>query len=722
MKKSVCKMFPLAVALLLALCGTAVADIVISLDKEHADAGAGEKVELELSAAELVEVRQFEVILTVSPADAFDLEATTFDASAFGYSPGVENLGNGQIKIGAATLNGAVSGSSLLGVLAFTASDLIDPEVDTWITVNSASFGSSSDDQMPLFFTDQEAYDQRLRVAVNKPVFFSSLESIAAPPMENPYSEIGVGKGGDGSDGEIEFAIEFRDHRNNPTKGQVIAWDIANNGQESVYLLSGRGGVEIPNGGRVSLQNVTDAAGQAMIQFDSEGNLKAAATSLDIRVRTTAANSASVVAELEPVDLSTTWVVPGDDQLMFVNQIAFQGVPLADSGAGDVVVGIAGAGEVIAGAGTPIDVVLSADGLRNDVKQVEVILTVSPADAFDLSATTFEGSESFSLSGPNGVEVSGNQVRGGAVVTLVDGVVGSVNGDGVELGTFTLVTSDSFNEETEAEIVVHKVSVGSSSGMRDYLDAESGLLDLRVHLNRPDPVLVATKPENALGNVSLGDVWPVGTASISGDESSQIEYSVHFTNRWGDRDLGADQLIVWDVFNRSIHSVDVPGIGTIPAEGSVYVRNTTDEMGNASLEVDAAAEAFLSIEASTEVQNAAGKELYLAVDFSAAWAAAKQAAAVPLANSLSQNYPNPFNPETTIRYDLSSDAMVSLTVYNIMGQVVRKLVDGESQAAGQYQAVWDGRNERGASVASGMYFYLLHAGDYVAKRKMVLLR
>ena len=112
----------------------------------------------------------------------------------------------------------------------------------------------------------------------------------------------------------------------------------------------------------------------------------------------------------------------------------------------------------------------------------------------------------------------------------------------------------------------------------------------------------------------------------------------------------------------------------------------------------------------------------MAIDFSAAWAAAKPLAALPLANSLNQNYPNPFNPETTIPYALSSDAIVSLTIYNIAGQVVRKLVDGEALAAGQYQALWDGRSESGASVASGMYFYLLHTGDFVAKRKMVLLR
>ena len=737
MKNSVRKMFPLAVALLLALCGAAVAgdneNVVISLDKEHAVAGNDEDVQVTLSAAGLVGVNQFEVTLMVSPPGAFKLDATTFDASGFEYhSPGVELLGDGQIKIGAATLNGPRTGESGLGVLTLRTSDNFldfteDADTQIAITVISAFFGASSDEQEnPLGdydpLNEAQVRELGLRLVVNQPVYSPTLMASIAPPAENPYSEVGDGAVGNGSPGELEFAVEFRDHKEKLTKDQVIAWDISNTGPESVYLLSGEGkrGMEIPAGVRVSLRNVTDEGGKAAIQFDSEGNLKAAATSLGVQVSTIAENSAGEMTELEPVGFNTTWMVPGDDILMFADQVYFQGVPLEDSGLGDVVVGIAGAGEVIAGASTPIPVVLSADGVKNDVKQIEVILTVSPSDAFNLAATTFAGSDNFSLSAPL-VEVSGNQVRGGAVVTLVDGVVGSVNGNGVELGTITLVTSDSFNEETEAEIVVRKVSLGSSSGMRDYLDAESGLLDLRVHLNRPDPVLVAAAPANALGNVSLGDVWPVGSADISDDDSA-IMYSVNFTNRWGDRDLSADQLIVWDVFNRSMHSVDVDGIGTIPAEGSVYVRNTTDADGNASIQVDAAAEAFLSIEASTEIQNAAGKTLNLAVDFSAAWAAAKQLAAVPLANSLSQNYPNPFNPETTIRYDLSSDAIVSLTVYNIMGQVVRKLVDGESLAAGQYQAVWNGRNESGVGVASGMYFYLLHAGDYVAKRKMVLLR
>ena len=724
MKNSVCKMFPLAAALLLALCGAAVAgdnaNVVISLDSgEHADALAGEKVQVALSADGLVGVKQFEVTLTVSPPDAFDLEQTTFEP-AFGYSPGVELLGNGQIKSGAATLNGPVNDKSALGVFILTARET---DTDTWITVSGAAFGPSSDAQDRFSFSDAEAAELELRVAVNRPVFTPSLFKIS-PRDTNPYSAIGQGAVDDDSPGELAFEVVFADHKRRLTKGQIIAWDILNEGPESVYLLSGKGkqGVELPAGVSVSLRNVTDENGNSAIRFDSEGNLKAAPTSLTVRARTTTAMNSAGEAALDTLDFKpTSWEVPGGDQLMFVDQVAFKGVPLEDSVPGDVVVGIAGAGEVIAGPGERIPVVLSADGLV-DAKQVEVTLTVSPPGAFNLAATEFTGSAAFSLEAPT-IEMTEGTVQSGAAVTLVDGEVKSVSGDGVELGTFTLVTSsEEFNEKTEAEIVVHSVSLGSESGTRDYLDAESGLLDLRVHLNRPDPVLVATKPENSLGNVSLGKVWPVGN-SIAGDEPSEIEYTVNFTNHWGARDLSADQLIVWDIFNRSMHSVEVADIGTIPSQGSVYVRNTTDAAGNASIEVDAAAEAFLSIEASTEIQNAAGRTLNLAVDFSAAWAAAAaKLAAVPLANSLSQNYPNPFNPETTIRYDLGSDAIVSLTIYNIAGQVVRKLVDGESLAAGQYQAVWDGRGESGARVASGMYFYLLHAGDYVAKRKMVLLR
>ena len=109
----------------------------------------------------------------------------------------------------------------------------------------------------------------------------------------------------------------------------------------------------------------------------------------------------------------------------------------------------------------------------------------------------------------------------------------------------------------------------------------------------------------------------------------EITYAVNFTNLWGEP--GEGQLILWDVYNRSAESVSVLGIGTIPSHGSAFVRNTTDAAGNSSIEVDAEVVSFLSITASTATENTAGKALDLAIDFSAAWAAAKPLAALPLA-------------------------------------------------------------------------------------------
>ena len=96
--------------------------------------------------------------------------------------------------------------------------------------------------------------------------------------------------------------------------------------------------------------------------------------------------------------------------------------------------------------------------------------------------------------------------------------------------------------------------------------------------------------------------------------------------------------------------------------------------------------------------------------------------ALPTVTALRQNFPNPFNPETTIDFDLSSSETVHLTIYDVTGQVVRTLVDGQPLNAGTYKRVWDGRNSNGMKVASGVYFFQMRAGDFVDKRKMTLLQ
>ncbi len=91
---------------------------------------------------------------------------------------------------------------------------------------------------------------------------------------------------------------------------------------------------------------------------------------------------------------------------------------------------------------------------------------------------------------------------------------------------------------------------------------------------------------------------------------------------------------------------------------------------------------------------------------------------------LSQNYPNPFNPETSIQYTVSrshNDIQASLKIYNILGQKVRTLFN-EPQKAGSYQVSWDGKDDRGNDVSSGIYFYTFTAGDYRNTRKMAFLK
>ncbi len=94
---------------------------------------------------------------------------------------------------------------------------------------------------------------------------------------------------------------------------------------------------------------------------------------------------------------------------------------------------------------------------------------------------------------------------------------------------------------------------------------------------------------------------------------------------------------------------------------------------------------------------------------------------LPKEFSLGQNYPNPFNPTTTISYALPSNAYVKLMVYNVLGQKVKTLVD-EEQAAGYKQVVWNGQNDRGEQVGSGIYFYRIQAGDFTKTAKMSLLK
>jgi flagellar hook assembly protein FlgD len=99
---------------------------------------------------------------------------------------------------------------------------------------------------------------------------------------------------------------------------------------------------------------------------------------------------------------------------------------------------------------------------------------------------------------------------------------------------------------------------------------------------------------------------------------------------------------------------------------------------------------------------------------------------IPEKSALLQNYPNPFNPETWIPFHLKSEASVSIRIFNLSGQLVKTL-DLGNMDAGVYvsrtkAAYWDGKNEAGEEVSSGIYFYTLQAGDFNSTKKMVVRR
>jgi hypothetical protein len=94
---------------------------------------------------------------------------------------------------------------------------------------------------------------------------------------------------------------------------------------------------------------------------------------------------------------------------------------------------------------------------------------------------------------------------------------------------------------------------------------------------------------------------------------------------------------------------------------------------------------------------------------------------LPKEFGLSQNMPNPFNPTTVVSFALPKDVKVNLSVYNVLGQQVKTLVD-DVMRAGNQTVTWDGTDARGNQVSSGVYFYKLRAGDFSDTKKMLLLK
>ena len=88
---------------------------------------------------------------------------------------------------------------------------------------------------------------------------------------------------------------------------------------------------------------------------------------------------------------------------------------------------------------------------------------------------------------------------------------------------------------------------------------------------------------------------------------------------------------------------------------------------------------------------------------------------------LDQNYPNPFNPSTTINYSIQESGNVIIKIYDSLGKQIRILVN-ETKNSGEYRTIWDGRDDNGKVVSSGVYFYQIQVGQFIQAKKMIMLR
>ena len=198
-------------------------------------------------------------------------------------------------------------------------------------------------------------------------------------------------------------------------------------------------------------------------------------------------------------------------------------------------------------------------------------------------------------------------------------------------------------------------------------------------------------------------------------------------NNDGVVDLQDLVLVASNYGKTGTNSADINGDGVVNIEDLTTVAGALDSVGTAPSAQPQALEMFTAADIKLWLSHARQRNLTDPTSLKGIlFLEQLLAALLPKETVLLPNYPNPFNPETWIPYHLATDADVTLTIYDMSGQVVRQFGLGH-QAAGRYQSRshavhWDGRNEFSEQVASGVYFYHLSADDFSDTRKMLIIK
>jgi hypothetical protein len=199
---------------------------------------------------------------------------------------------------------------------------------------------------------------------------------------------------------------------------------------------------------------------------------------------------------------------------------------------------------------------------------------------------------------------------------------------------------------------------------------------------------------------------------------SHLEWSSLPENYTADYRPFSGDGYVWD-FNVAtatagqMVTLDFDGVREVPAALEVYLID--EDLGTARNLRHNPNYVYRATGSSKSLKLVVGSRPYVEAN-------SENVALVPNNFDLAQNFPNPFNPETVIRYALPKASTVTLEIYNMLGQKVRTLIDHAPQAADFYTVSWNGRDDRGEAVATGVYIYRFSADGYATSRKMVFMK
>jgi hypothetical protein len=308
------------------------------------------------------------------------------------------------------------------------------------------------------------------------------------------------------------------------------------------------------------------------------------------------------------------------------------------------------------------------DGLLKDSTNAVITITktnLKPAFTKGLRDTTINENQALALS------VAATDPNGDAVTYSLTGTVPAGAAINASTGAFTWTPTF-----TQSGIYTIVVRATDPSGLYDSAKAIITVMNV----NRK-PVLASKQPTQTLDSVTVNTLIVFKVAATDPDNEA-ITYTWKLNN------------VVVKAGPDTTYSFSSSAVGSTQKIACVF----SDVSGGS----DSATWSFRIVNLATEVQS--------------------NSTEVPTEFNLGQNYPNPFNPMTTIEFGLPKAATVTLEIYNVLGMKVRTLLSGEMLSAAYHTVTWDGRNDRGGQVTSGVYLYRITANNFEASMKMLLTK